>query len=404
MSCKPLVYFVFLLILASCVSEKRKRDWAYNSVEMKQHKLLPRKVRKEVMKEYTGLGGGSFLSGNVRGNDTFSIIRAQRRIFVSSMYIGKYEVSVGDYMEFCKATGDSINRPDTLTFCRDFFDEKKGYCFVPNEPVAKMYFWHPKLRDYPICGVTFEQAQRYCEWKQKKLEEQLAKYDLKGWKLLISIRLPTASELEYAQAVGSPWMETYFEDYRKELEKRRDNTNTSGGMDANDMVLIPSDQDGFSQLAPVKTYQPNEVGIYNSLGNVAEWTLTSLKYTPWQESLQPDYKPYMPVSDEVFYLYNNFVHDTLSAICKGFEDTVHQGLLMKLEEYRNAKRCQEVINDSNYVIASGGSYFHGPFYAQPGAFIPVRKTEQHSWLGFRTVMYLIWLSPEASKKLELGSK
>jgi formylglycine-generating enzyme required for sulfatase activity len=50
--------------------------------------------------------------------------------------------------------------PDTLTWIRDF-----TYSF--NEPWATRYFWHPGFDDYPVVGVTWNQAKAFCNWRTK---------------------------------------------------------------------------------------------------------------------------------------------------------------------------------------------------------------------------------------------
>ena len=45
--------------------------------------------------------------------------------------------------------------PDTLCWIRDF-----SYSY--NDPMAKMYFYHPAFDNYPVVGVNWNQATAFC--------------------------------------------------------------------------------------------------------------------------------------------------------------------------------------------------------------------------------------------------
>jgi formylglycine-generating enzyme required for sulfatase activity len=60
-----------------------------------------------------------------------------------------------------------------------------------------VYFWHPAYDNYPVIGISYEQAKAYCHWKQKQLEKALPEianyfyYDL-----------PNLQEYEWAITFG----------------------------------------------------------------------------------------------------------------------------------------------------------------------------------------------------------
>ena len=148
--------------------------------------------------------------------------------------------------------------PDTLTWIRDF-------TYSYNEPLATRYFWHPGFDDYPVVGVTWKQAIAFCNWRTKIQSEYLS---MKGEPELQVYRLPTEVEWEYAARGGKnfsmfPWGGYYTRD-------------EDGVFLANFKPLRGNYvEDGGIASMKVGSYDPNEYGIYDMAGNVAEWTSTA---------------------------------------------------------------------------------------------------------------------------------
>ena len=156
-----------------------------------------------------------------------------------------------------KNRGDFITKnatyiyPDTLCWLRDFK-------FSFNEPLMVRYFWHPGYNDYPVVGVSWHQAVAYCHFRTnteiyRKGESPHA------------YRLPTEVEWEYASRGGLP-MQTYpwGGPYT---------TNRQGCYLANFKPQRGKyDLDGGVRTLPVGSYEPNDFGLYDMAGNVAEWT------------------------------------------------------------------------------------------------------------------------------------
>ena len=91
--------------------------------------------------------------------------------------------------------------PDTTVWIRDF-----EYSY--NEPMHNDYFWHQAYGDYPVVGVSWEQAKAFCQWRT--LKKYLQKR--KGQQFVNSFRLPSEAEWEYAARGGLQELLSHGED------------------------------------------------------------------------------------------------------------------------------------------------------------------------------------------------
>ena len=212
--------------------------------------------------------------------------------------------------------------PDTLVWL-----EELAY----NEPFVNYYFRHPSYNDYPIVGVDWHQANEYTKWRSDRVnemymyEEGVLEYDpnqygaehfntesyllgqyegieKKGMPnldpngeetrkvrfedgiLLPDYRLPTEAEWEYAAlaiiSVGEdeerftdrkiyPWegSSVRFEGHGKWHGDMMANYKRGRG---DYMGIAGNLNDNAEITAPVGTYVPNDFGLYNMAGNVAE--------------------------------------------------------------------------------------------------------------------------------------
>jgi formylglycine-generating enzyme len=163
--------------------------------------------------------------------------------------------------------------PDTLSWVRD-------YAYAYNEPMAKKYFGHPAFGNYPVVGVNWKQATAYCEWRTILLNSYL---EAKKRSPESDFRLPNEAQWEYAARGGRsqaqfPWGGPYLR-------------NKKGCLLAN---FKPGrgnyPEDGGFYTVRADAYWPNDFGLYNMAGNVAEWT-SSLYYEGgynFQHDMNPD--------------------------------------------------------------------------------------------------------------------
>ena len=145
--------------------------------------------------------------------------------------------------------------PDTTCWVNDFRNSD-------NEMYLRNYFSNPTFNDYPVVGVTWEQANAFCAWRTDFLLKGLgpeARY-------VQRYRLPTEAEWEYA-ARGKDGTEFPWEN---ESVKNGDgcfyaNFKPDKGNYTKDGNLITS---------KVGIYSSNTNGLFDMAGNVAEWTST----------------------------------------------------------------------------------------------------------------------------------
>ncbi len=378
------VLIISLLLLGvACGTKKINTGWQIIDVGQPINKL-PKKIREELLKDFVLVDGGTFVSSKIIGQDnflteqklkySFALISSMMRVTVFDSYIQKTEVSVGDYMRFCYETNKVDNTPDTLCFRKDFANAQ-------NEPFEQVYFHHLKYKNYPVCGISLEQAKRYCQWKTEKYNTMLNE---QGHSVRIVLRLPTAFELENAMQNPCHTMENF--DVKNDIIERVKTSNTKGVTDENNIALISPSADGYYYTAPVASF-PSSKGLFNLFGNVAEWTQTPLN--KMKIELTKDFGIlYDEFGADILY---NWVMDTsevkqLRQTCINYETRVPSKYLPQIKEYISAKKLLEIVTDSTVYVVKGGSYAHSPFYTQAGAFIPVPSNQSYSWLGFRMVM------------------
>lgn len=155
--------------------------------------------------------------------------------------------------------------PDTTVWVRQL---KYSY----NEPIALQYNWFPAFNNYPVVGVNYHQARAFCDWRTNlwRSEREGNKQYFEG-----DFKLPSEVQWEWAARGGRteapyPWGGPYLVNkkgcYLANFKPQRGNYAADGGL----------------YTVAVDSYWPNDFGLYNMAGNVAEWTASTYYGTAYQ--------------------------------------------------------------------------------------------------------------------------
>jgi formylglycine-generating enzyme required for sulfatase activity len=189
--------------------------------------------------------GGTFQMGSEDGEGDENPVHI---VTVSSFYMSKYELTVGEFQQFVAATGYQTDA------------DKAGWCYLwtnkgmerkegANWRCDAMGNLRPVAENnHPVINVSWNDAVAYCQWKSKTTGK--------------NYRLPTEAEWEYAAGGGDPNI--------------RNRTIWAGASDENQLrQFINYDgkkgADQYDGTAPVGSLQPNALGLHHMNGNVLEW-------------------------------------------------------------------------------------------------------------------------------------
>jgi formylglycine-generating enzyme len=236
-------------------------------------KDLPKGQKNSLDMQFVLIQPGEFMMGNLEGSDatlkTFNTyndvapshlkdeLPAHRVRITRPYYLGKYEVTRGEFMKFVKDTDYKTEAEADGTGAMGVDTEKQVF-FKKRDP---KFNWrtpgYPQEDNHPVVNVTWNDAVKFCDWLSKK---EGKKY-----------RLPTEAEWEYACRAGTK-TRYYFGDDPEELAKHANTGDAKGKTYFREWENSIKSDDGIIYTAPVGTYPANPWGLHDMHGNVWEWT------------------------------------------------------------------------------------------------------------------------------------
>jgi formylglycine-generating enzyme len=274
---------------------------------------------------------GSLMMGQADEDVMSARISMNKRVTIVPFYMDDTEVTNHEYRQFVNSMiTDSVSvlgeefimstlYPDTSVWSKDF-------TYHNGDQMTEYYYSSPAFDMYPVVGISWDAAVYFSKWRTKLLN------DTRSQKNLFKsprYRLPSEAEWEWAARGGKegakyPWGNPYV-------------ANGKGCFLANFKPYRGNYRaDGYPYTAPSNAFNPNDYGLYNMAGNVAEWCQDA-----YAES-------YMPVTWDLNPVYND-------------------------------------ENEPRKII-KGGSWKDVAYFLETGTRTYEFRNERRSYIGFRCVM------------------
>jgi formylglycine-generating enzyme required for sulfatase activity len=205
-----------------------------------------------------------------------------------NLFMDETETRNLDYLEFLSWTMQHHSAeyhhliPDTLCWTHTKFGSRSNTFY---------YLRHPAYLDYPLVGISYQQAVMYCQWRTERVNEYLYLKEkhikwrpntLYNFPKKVVYRLPTEEEWDYAAAASLDFTK-YPLGYEKLTDKKNrpvsntlENVNMNKRIFGTDLNISPDSMVVVDPTTKVFYGKPNKFGFFNMLGNVSEIVADSL--------------------------------------------------------------------------------------------------------------------------------
>jgi len=470
-----------MVMVSSCKKDASPTTgWNYNDAKNGGFEVAPFE-EQETGPGLVFIEGGTFVMGAMEEDVMKDWNNSPRRVSVASFYMDECEISNLDYREYLYWL-ERVFIPQDLKVVYDnampdenVWRERLGY----NEPDVDYYFRHPAYNKYPVVGVSWLQATNYAAWRTDRVNEKILAdrgyveysetptaegyfntdayltyetYEAEGEKrlryissgeyrnvkmedgiLLPKYRLPTEAEWEYAALglVGNTLNERVLErkvypwngqQLRTEDKKYYGDLMTNVRRGRGDLMGVATAlNDAGFKTKEVKSDWPNDYGLYQMAGNVAEWVMDVYRqgshddvseFNPFRGNYFETKKlledgtvaerdsvgkiPMVPVSD----FKNDRRRNYRAADNKNYLDGDWQSLY-DMDNWKSAATTDEATDqmyrklDDNYAyslvsdharVYKGGSWRDIPYWSAPGSRRYLDEDEAADYIGFRCAM------------------
>lgn len=214
-----------------------------------------------VTMELVSIPAGEFTMGSKEGEKgRLDNEGPQHRVKVSKpYYIGKHEVTVGQFRRFVAATGYVTDAEKGGT---SFEDGKRGAnvlqpdgTWAYHEQASWRNPGFEQSDDHPVLLISWNDATSFIDWLSKSTKK--------------NVRFPTEAEWEHA-ARGQSSTRYWWGDDDDRTGRVANVADLSYKRRFSDSTVMDMD-DGFVFTSPVGRFQPNGFGVLDTCGNVWEW-------------------------------------------------------------------------------------------------------------------------------------
>jgi sulfatase modifying factor 1 len=245
-------------------------------------------------KELCLIPGGKFKPGKeplIKGNKVSP--NAREVVKVDTFYLSNHEVTNKEYRVFLNSMKhDSMGLyqkllPDTL-----IWRNQLGY----NDDYIYLYLRHPAYANYPVVGVSHEQATYYCRWLTKKYNQNKKRKHQN-----VEFRLPTKIQWEYAAKGGAEnhlatpngqlknkkgkWQANFqvISQFGNKIDSLKIESLKTGKLRETKGIVQPHTYSSLADLegvygeitCDVYSFKSSAFGLYNMAGNVSEYVSES---------------------------------------------------------------------------------------------------------------------------------